>query len=338
MKTGWLGPMVAALLAILTAAQACAAPDPAVVHANAVRAGLIGYREGWFGEGDARLHYVEAGKGPLVLLYHGFPSFWFSWFDQMEGLKSRYRVVAVDGLGAGLSAKPIERDAYRVERLAAPLDALARHLAGRKRFILIGHDWGAALAFAYAQAYPDRLRAVIGMSAPPFNLFLELVREDPEQQARSTYMQLFRRLDLESIKANGAPERIWRQAYGSLAASGHLSAAEFDLFRQALADPRAIDSGMNWYRANIPPFEAIGDQDRWPIDNRPIAAPALLIWGEQDKTFVPAFLDLMPNYAGNLRIERIPDVGHWTSIEHPERAIAAIDHFLTELDQPSRRR
>ena len=108
-----------ALCAILiAAAPAMAAPDPAVVHANAVRAGGAEYEEGWFGSGDQRLHYVAAGSGPLIIFYHGFPSFWFSWFDQMEALKGRYRVVAVDGLGAGLSAKPADQSAYRIARLA----------------------------------------------------------------------------------------------------------------------------------------------------------------------------------------------------------------------------
>jgi epoxide hydrolase 4 len=130
--------------------------DPAVAHANSISTGAIGYREGYYGSGDTRLHYVEAGRGPLVILYHGFPSFWYSWFDQMEVLKTRYRVVAVDGLGANLSGKPADLAPYRVEALAKQLDGLARHLNGKRRFTLVGHDWGAALAFAYAQAYPAR--------------------------------------------------------------------------------------------------------------------------------------------------------------------------------------
>lgn len=251
----------------------------------------------------------------------------------MEALKSRYRVVAVDGLGAGLSAKPTEQSAYRVERLAAQIDALANHLAGEDRFILVGHDWGAALAFAYAQAYPDRLRAIIGMSAPPYNLFLDLVRTNPEQQRRSSYMQTFRRLDLEALKLNGVPERIWRHAYGGLAATGHLTESELALFRQALADPRAIHGGMNWYRANIPPFDAISARDHWPADNARIKAPALLVWGDNDQTFTSSFLDKMTDCADELTIARIPGVGHWAPIEFPDRAQAVIDHFLIRLDQ-----
>ena len=113
-------------------------PDPAVQYANQIRKGAIAYREGYVGDGYNRLHYVEAGNGPLIIFYHGFPSFWYCWFNQMEVLKTQYRVIAIDGLGAGLSAKPDTSDAYKVKNLAAQLDEFARHINGRKRFILIG--------------------------------------------------------------------------------------------------------------------------------------------------------------------------------------------------------
>jgi pimeloyl-ACP methyl ester carboxylesterase len=320
-----------ALCLLLPSGNASAqAADPAVAHANAVRDGAIGYKEGYFGEGDNRLHYVEAGKGPLVILYHGFPSFWYSWFDQMEALKGRYRVVAVDALGAGLSAKPESVEAYRVEKLAAQIDALARHLNGRKRFTLVGHDWGAALAFAYAQAYPKRLNAVVGMSAPPYNLFLDLVRTNKRQQERSTYMQLFRAVKLDDIRSRNMAEQIWKQSYGALIERGDLSAAEGELFRTALSDPLTINGGMNWYRANVPPIGQIGESSYWPSKTATIRVPTLLIWGEADGTFVPEFLDRMPVYATRLKIVRLPGTNHWTSMEQPTKANAALAEFLAQ--------
>ncbi len=304
--------------------------DPAVLHANAIRKGDIAYKEGYFGKGDNRLHYVEAGKGPLIILYHGFPSFWYSWFDQMEALKGQYRLVAVDGLGAGLSAKPENLEPYRVAKLAAQIDALARHLNGRRRFVLVGHDWGAALAFAYAQGYPKRLRAVIGMSAPPYNQFLALVRTSAKQQKRSQYMQLFRSVTLEAIRERKLTEQIWQQSYGSLIARGDISAEEGQLFRAALSDPLAINGSMNWYRANMPPVGEIGPGTYWPADNAPIQVPTLLIWGESDGTFVSGFIDSFPHYAPKAEIVRLPGVNHWTSMEKPEVANNAIRDFLSK--------
>jgi pimeloyl-ACP methyl ester carboxylesterase len=319
--------LILVLLALFSATPCWAKADPAVVHANANRAGPIAYKEGWYGTGPSRLHYVEAGAGPLVILYHGFPSFWYSWFDQMEMLKSRYRVVAVDALGAGGSAKPDALEPYRVERLAAQLDGLARHLQ-RGRFVLIGHDWGAALAFAYAQAYPDRLNAVIGMSAPSFNVFLDLVGSDPDQQRRSQYMRLFGTLTLQDIRQRGIAARIAQDSYKDLIASGALTAAEGQLFRTALADPETMNGGMNWYRANIPPFDRIASTDRWPADGRGIKVPALLITGDADQTFVPAFTQRMRQQTAGLQVVSLPGVGHWTSMQAPAAANAAILRFL----------
>jgi epoxide hydrolase 4 len=331
--------MLRFLLILLLCAAALVAParaessDPAVAYANAHGAAGINYRQGWFGEGDTRLHYVEAGAGPLIILYHGFPSTWFSWFDQMEVLKQHYRVVAVDGLGGGLSAKPETLAPYRVEQLANQLDGLARHLNGNRRFILLGHDWGAALAFSYAQAYPKRLRAVIGLSAPPYNLFLDLVSTDADQQARSQYMQRFRALTLEEIRAKNSGAQIAQLAYSGLLAGGALNAEEHALFINRLSDPETINGGMNWYRANIGEFAAITAKDHWPTHNRPIKVPALLLWGDQDQTFVSTAPQRAADYAKRLEVVMLPGVGHWASMEKPELANAAILAFLEKLSR-----
>ncbi len=302
--------------------------DPAVLLANDMSASGPRYREGYYGEGDTRLHYVEAGEGPLVLLYHGFPSFWLSWYEQMEALKGCYRVVAVDGLGANKSAKPDTLASYRVEALAAQLDALSRHLNGDARYTLIGHDWGAALAWSYAQAYPHRLDRLVAMSAPPTNLFLRLARDDAEQQARSGYMQRFRALTLESIIAGNVPQTLWQTGYGGIIADGSLTAAEGEAFREALSDPRAVNGGMNWYRANVPPFAEIDEAALWPSATASTSVPTLAIWGADDRTFVDRWLTLAPAYASNLQVEILPGVGHWTPMQKPELANAAILRFL----------
>jgi epoxide hydrolase 4 len=338
------GGMVVRILSLLMFALApipalaqTPAADPAVVHANNIKSGEMAYKEGYFGERDDRLHFVEAGEGPMVILYHGFPSFWYSWFDQMEALKTRYRVVAVDGLGAGLSAKPENVEAYRVKQLAAQLDTLARHLNGRKRFILIGHDWGAALAFAYAQAYPKRLNAVIGLSAPPYNLFLDLVRDNEEQQKRSQYMQLFRSVTLDDIRQRNIPTQIWQQSYGGLISRGDLSAKEGQLFRKALDDPYAINGGMNWYRANIPDFANAGPAFHWPVLHKKIRVPSLFIWGDNDKTFVEDFLTQLNAYAPEITIVRQQGVGHWTSMENPTATNDEINTFLNNRAKRTKR-
>jgi pimeloyl-ACP methyl ester carboxylesterase len=322
----------AVLIVCSTGTVLATEPDRALKFANQQAQGEK-YRTGWFGKGETQLRYIEAGQGPLIIFYHGFPSFWYSWFDQMEALKTRYHVVAVDGLGSGESGKPQGLHPYRVKRLAAQIDGLARKLAGRERFVLVGHDWGAALAFAFAEYRPDRLRAVIGISAPPYNMFLDLVRNDRDQQARSSYMQAFRALTLEDIRSRRMGETIWRRSYGKLIEQGSIGPEEGELFRMALADPLAIHGGMNWYRANIPAFEVISDRWRWPRQRGRVNLPALVIWGEADRAFSPVFLDEMDQWGNDVRIVRMPGVEHWPMIEAPDKINAALLDFLGSVEK-----
>ncbi len=303
--------------------------DPAVAYANTHGSGEARYKQGWFGTGDTRLHYVEAGEGSLVILYHGFPSNWFSWFDLMETLKGKHRVVAVDGLGAGLSGKPTSLKPYRIDRLGKQLDRLSRHLNGNRRYILIGHDWGAALSMAYAQAYPKRLHAVVGMSAPPYNLFMEMVANNAEQRVRSAYMQRFRTMTPDNIRESGFAPRFAKQVYQSLRDEGHLSAEEAALFEASVGSTESMAGGINWYRANVPDLVSPKTTPRWPHHNRPISVPALVIWGSEDTTFVSTFLDDMVRYATKLSVLRLPDAGHMTPIENSEQSSKRIAEFLT---------
>lgn len=307
--------------------------DPAVVHANATQTDGIGYRQGWYGNGENRIHYVEAGRGPLVILYHGFPSFWYSWFDQMEVLKTRYRVVAVDAPGANLSAKPANLKWFRVSNLARQLDGLAKHLAGKKRFTLVGHDWGAALAYAYAQSYPHRLKGVAGISAPPYNLFMSLAQNNAEQQARSGYMQSFRNLTLADIEARGIALQIYKSSYQKLIDSGAITDKEVELFRAAVANPAAINGGMNWYRANIPPFAAISDADYWPEKQLRLPMPSLLIWGNNDRTFVPVFIDQFAQAVPHAEIKQIDGVNHWATMEPNKTTTTTLVAFVDRVNR-----
>lgn len=116
--------------------------------------------------GDARLHIVEEGKGPLVILVHGFPELWYSWRFQIPAIaKMGYRVVALDQRGYGSSSKFWNPDAYRLRPLVGDLIALVKAL-GEESAILIGHDWGAPVVWTAAWQHPEIFRGVLGMSVP----------------------------------------------------------------------------------------------------------------------------------------------------------------------------
>ena len=289
---------------------------------------MSGFTDDYFDFDDITLHYVEAGSGPLVIFYHGFPLFWFSFHHQMTALKDHYRVVAVDGLGVNLSSKPTDLEKYKLPNLAAQIDALANHLAPGEPFSLVGHDWGGALAWSFAQAYPDRLEKVIGINAPPTNQLLQLLQTNEEQRKRSSYMWLMRGGKTHTLITENGARRLWKNAYAKFRGLPHFTKAHDETFREALAIPGAVDGGINWYRANIPLLQDLGEAECWPSPTASTSVPALLIWGETDTTFVSEFIDELDQYATNLEVKRLPDIGHTPMLEAPGLTTSIIEEFL----------
>ena len=289
---------------------------------------MSGFTDDYFDFDDITLHYVEAGSGPLVIFYHGFPLFWFSFHHQMTALKDHYRVVAVDGLGVNLSSKPTNLEKYKLENLAAQLDALANHLAPGEPFSLVGHDWGGALAWSFAQAYPDRLEKVIGINAPPTNQLLHLLQTNEEQRKRSSYMWLMRGGKTHTLITENGARRLWKNAYAKFRGLPHFTKAHDETFREALAIPGAVDGGINWYRANIPLLQDLEEAECWPSPTASTPVPALLIWGETDTTFMAEFIDELDQYATKLEVKRLPGVGHTPMLEAPSLTTSIIEEFL----------
>lgn len=284
----------------------------------------------YFETGGCRLHYVEAGEGPLLIFYHGFPLFWFSFHHQMEALKGQFRVVAVDGPGVNLSSKPDDLSCYKLENLAHQIDELAWHLAGDEKFYLVGHDWGGALAWSYAQGYPERLHKVVAINAPPTNQLLGLLETNEEQQKRSGYMWSMRSgKQRQAMTENGA-ELVWQNAYAPFRKLSHFTPEHDETFRQGLAQPGAINGGINWYRANVPQLGEITESDYWPSKHASTDVPAMLIWGENDGAFVSRFVDDLHHHATNLTIERLPGIGHTPMLEVPDETNKLLKKFLVD--------
>lgn len=305
------------------------APDPAVELANA-KSGTPGtYREGYIGDGDNRIHYVEAGSGPTVLFVHGFPAFWYLWFDQMEALRQCRRVIAIDAPGANLSAKPASTDYYRIGNLADRLDAVIAELAPNEEIALVGHDWGGALVWSYAERDSSRLARLAVFSAPPHDLMIEMLADDLEQRQRSGYMERFASISLDEVRERELHVSLFEIGYRSMIERGILDSEEADVIRGAIADPLAIHAGMDWYRANIPPFQTIDpDLHAWPYRHASTDVPTLLVRGENDRTFVQSMGARAGAHATNLQVAVIPGVSHWTPFEDPAAANRLLREFL----------
>jgi epoxide hydrolase 4 len=269
-----------------------------------------------------RLHYVEAGAGPLVVLLHGFPEFWYSWRRQIGPLAAAgFRVLAPDLRGYKLSAKPRGVASYRVEVLTADVAALVHH-AGESRAAVVGHDWGGVLAWLLPLHHPGLVRKRVILNGPHPAAFRRELRRDLRQVMRSWYVYFFqlpllpewamRAGDFFLLRRTLRRQPLRRNAFTD---------ADVAAYRDALAQPGALTSAVNWYRAAF---------RRRPEEDRPDPTPTLVVWGERDAYLGPRLAEGLERWAPNVRVERIPDASHWVQNDAPERVNAAMIDFLRD--------
>ncbi len=300
--------------------------DPAVALANSKAGTNETYRDWCHEYAGNKLHVVEAGQGDVVLFIHGFPTVWYSMIRPMEHMREDYRVVAIDGLGAGLSDAPGDVSQYKLAAMANHLDALIDDLDA-ERIHLVGHDWGAAFAGAYAQSRPELLTSVTIMSAPPQNVAVRILEVSERQRQISQYVERLKSSSVLLAWLAGAGDRVASGPQNHYDA-GRMSLEEAQVLQAGTSDLRRIDRHINWYRANLPAPNAIAEQDFWPSRDAQLVIPALLIWGDDDTVFDPAFIDLMIEANEDLEVVRLPGIGHAPQFEATDAVNAALRRHL----------
>jgi pimeloyl-ACP methyl ester carboxylesterase len=273
--------------------------------------------------GDVRLHYVEAGEGPLVLLLHGFPQFWYEWRHQIPALvKAGFRVVAPDMRGYNLSDKPPGVRAYHVELLARDVERLI--LACEERTaVVVGHDWGAIVAWIAAMHHPRRVGRLAILNVPhPARLLDGLL--SPGQLLRSSYMFFFQipRLPEKAIRAGDFA--ILRSAlHRDPVREGAFTAEDIERYVGAMARPGALTATLNYYRALLRKPE----KTRALLER--IEAPVLVIWGERDQFLSQRLAEPPRLWVPNLmHVERLPDASHWVAEDRPLEVNTLLLDFL----------
>lgn len=306
-------------------------PDPAVEFANQNSPPNAQLTESYFRYKELDLHYVEAGRSnaEAILFVHGFPQFWYSFIHQIDGLSTNYRVIAIDGLGAGLSSAPSDIDSYKLANMAEHIDALLKKLNVQKVH-LVGHDWGGAMVFGFAQKYPERVKSVTGISAPPQNIMLELLMKSSSQQAASSYVEKLKGANSLLLIALRASRRLWESLYLPLIESGNLSREQGRLMLNATGNVKRFNAHINWYRANLPEVGEIQDSDYWPTRSATLNVPAMLIWGTEDRVFDVQFIDKLNESAKQLTVLKLDGVGHSPHLEQAEKVTTAIGRFINE--------
>ena len=268
-----------------------------------------------------RLHYVEAGDGPPVLLLHGFPQFWYCWRHQIPALAAAgFRALAPDLRGYNLSERPPAVGDYRIEKLVDDVAGLIRH-AGRERAIIIGHGWGGAVAWAVAMRCPELVKRLVVINAPHPAAFTRELRT-AVQLRRSWYIFFFQLPWLpESLVRRGNFAGLEQTFRHDPVRPGTFTEEDIRLYKEALARPGALTAMLNWYRA-------LGRRGLRSRDIRPITAPTLLVWGERDRYLGPRLSEGIEQWVPNLRVERLPDASHWVPEEWPQRVNRLLIEFL----------
>lgn len=259
-----------------------------------------------------RLHYVEQGEGPLVILLHGFPECWYSWRHQLPALAAAgFRAVAPDMRGYNLSDKP--KRGYDIDTLAGDVAALGRALApGDGGVHLAGHDWGGGVAWQVAWRHPAFLRSLAILNAPHPAAFARHARRSPRQLLKSSYMLFF--------QAPRVPEWVLTRNRAAAVASAFrksaarpeaFTEADLEVYREAILRPGAATAAVNYYRQAL-------RRGTKALPSSPIVVPTLVLWGEDDPVLGRELNDGLDEWVKNLTIKWIADCGHWTQQERPD--------------------
>jgi pimeloyl-ACP methyl ester carboxylesterase len=283
-------------------------------------------------QGDGvRLHCAAAGEGPLMVFVHGFPEFWYGWRRLLVEFARDHLAVAYDQRGYNLSGKPDGVENYRSSHLVADLAAVIREF-GHQRAVIVGHDWGGVVAWAFAIAHPEMVEKLIIGNAPHPGVFARLLASDPDQQRASRYIAKYRDRGAEAY-LSGDDFKVLRETVTAPGeAAGYFDEEDAAAYLSAWRQPGALTAMLNFYRAmQLAPPNKNGSPARNPeIDpaSLSVAAPTLVIWGMKDRFLLPQNVDGLDAFVPDLRIHLIAEATHWVFHECADEAVRVMRDFL----------
>ena len=271
------------------------------------------------------LHLVECGdpQGEPLLLLHGFPEFWYGWHRQIDFLaEAGYRLLIPDQRGYHLSDKPAGARAYQIDTLAKDVIGIL-DARGIEKVLLIGHDWGGAVAWHVAMTYPERLKKLVNLNIPHPRIMVKTLKANREQRRRSWYIFFFQLPWLPEYMLRKNNYHNLRLTLQKTSAPGTFSEETLEQYLTAWQQPGALTAMLNWYRAA---FRLL----RGRKINPRITVPTLLIWGKQDKALTHLMAQPSIDLCDDGRLEMIEEASHWVQHEAPERVNELIGAFLRE--------
>ena len=269
--------------------------------------------EGFADSAGVKIHYVTSGKGPLVILLHGFPDYWYTWRAQMPALAKHFQVVAIDQRGYNKSDKPAGVASYAAPLLVGDVIAVIKHL-GKDKATVVGHDWGGAVAWIMAMEAPQLVERLVILNLPhPRGLTRELAT-NPEQQKNSAYARRF--------QTEGAEKALTAEGLAGWVTDPAAKAKYVEAFKRS--DFAAM---LSYYKANYP-REPYTDDGAVRFGKR-VQCPVLAIHGLKDTALLGSGLNNNWDYVeADYTLLTVPNAGHFVQADAAELVTRTIRGFL----------
>ena len=269
-------------------------------------------KHGYADSNGVKIHYATIGSGPLVVMIHGFPDYWYSWRNQMEALADSYQAVAIDQRGYNLSDKPAGVENYDMKLLMGDVIAVIKHL-GKEKAIIVGHDWGGAVSWTLATYAPQYVDKLIILNLPHLRGLSRELAHNPQQQKNSQYARNFQQPDAASkltpeALAQWVPDQEARKKY-------------VEAFKKS-----DFEAMLNYYKRNYPrePYS----EDTSPVVK--VKAPVLMIHGLKDWALLPGALNNTWEWLEkDLTLVTVPEAGHFVQADAPELVSKTIKMWLS---------
>jgi pimeloyl-ACP methyl ester carboxylesterase len=276
----------------------------------------------YFQNGSVRLHAIADGPrdGPVAVLLHGFPEFWYGWRSQIEPLANAgFRVIVPDQRGYNRSSKPVAVASYALTELVSDVIGITDQL-GQQRIFLAGHDWGAAVAWSTALLHPQRIAKLAVLNVPHPSVMRRFLASDRRQTLRSWYMFFFQ---LPWLPETVFSEFNFHMGTRSLLRSsrpGTFSPEDLAQYREAWSQPGALRAMINWYRALF--------RFRTKFPDRTVHVPTRILWGERDAFLLTEMAHESLRYCTSAELFTFAGASHWLQHEEPARVSELLVEFF----------
>lgn len=283
-----------------------------------------GWREGHRSVNNVNLHVVEAGPedGPLLVLLHGFPEFWWGWRHQIGPFADAgYHVVVPDMRGYNTSEIPTDVSDYVLDKLTADVVALADSF-GAARFDLVAHDWGAVISWWVVAHYPERIKHAVIMDGPHPDVWAGQALKHPTQALRSTYVAVYQLPWLPEAALGAWDFAALRKFMEVTGRKDTFEPGSLDRYVEAWSHPGSLTAMLNYYRA-LRERKAGKEPAR-------LARPTLVLWAEKDSFLERSVAEAGVALCDQGRLEIVPGTTHWLHLEEPGRINATVLRFLAD--------